>query len=375
MTRPSPGALGRFFLRIGLTAFGGPAAHIAVMHDELVRRKRWMDEQSFVDRLGITSIIPGPNSTELAILVGSSLAGGRGLLYAGLAFIGLAVVIVLVFAWAYVTFGHTPAAAALGYGIKPVMVALVADALVSLLRTVLAGPLQIVCFVAALAGYLAGFNEIALLFGLGAAAALVRNLPPARLRQLLPLCALGPLGAQAARVDVDLSTLFLVFLKTGALLYGSGYVLLAFLRADLVTRLGWLTEAELIDAVAAGQLTPGPLFSTATFVGYVLAGLPGAVLATAGIFLPSFVFVALVGPFAGRLRESPWTGAFLDGVNAAALALMAGVTLELGRAALVDAFTVGLALAAGALLLALRVNSAWLIAGGALLGLAARAWA
>ena len=372
MSEPSLSSLGRLFLRIGFTAFGGPAAHIAMMHDELVRRKRWMDEQAFVDRMGITSLIPGPNSTELAILAGSSLGGFRGLLVAGVAFVGPAVLIVLALAWVYVTFGETPAVAAIGYGVKPVVVALVAVAIVSLLRRVVAGPLQVVCFAGALVGYLAGVNELLLLFGFGVAVALVRNLPRARLRGVLPLDALGPLSFQAATSEIDLGTLFLVFLKTGALLYGSGYVLLAFLRADLVTRLGWLTEAQLIDAVAIGQLTPGPLFSTVTFVGYLLGGFPGAVLATVGMFLPSFLLVALVGPLASRLRHSPWTGAFLDGVNAAALALMAGVALELGRAAVVDAFTVVLALGGSAVLLHGRLNSAWVIAGGALLGLAFR---
>jgi chromate transporter len=378
---PSPPAHGSLrevallFLKLGIIAFGGPAAHIAMMRDEVVKRRQWLTDQQFLDLLGATNLIPGPNSTEMAIHLGYLRAGWRGLLLAGMLFIAPAMLIVLALAWAYVAYGSTPQAQGLLYGVKPVIIAVVVQAVWVLGRTAVKGLLLGIVGFTALGLYLLGFNEIALLFGSGLLVMLIANAHRMHIQGALsPLILLfgapAPLLAQLAPsvVPFSLETLFLTFLKIGAVLYGSGYVLLAFLRNDFVGRLGWLTDQQLLDAVAIGQFTPGPVFTTATFVGYLVGSWPGAILATVGIFLPSFVFVALSHPFIPRMRESPWASAFLDGVNVAAIGLMAGVTWELGRAAIVDVFTVALALVAAVLLIRFKLNSAWLVAGGALVG-------
>lgn len=364
------------FLKLGFIAFGGPAAHIALMHEEIVRRRRWVTDQHFLDLLGATNLIPGPNSTEMAIHLGFVRAGWRGLIAAGTLFILPAMLIVLALAWVYAEFGSTPQATWLLYGIKPVIIAIVTQALLGLRKAAVKGPLTGVVGAAALGLYLLGVNELALLFGgallvmaaqngrrlwaKGVAASLVPGLP-------LPLSGLvGALSAGAA--PFSLTTLFLIFLKIGAVLYGSGYVLLAFLRGDFVERLGWLTDQQLLDAIAIGQFTPGPVFTTATFIGYLLGGFPGAVLATIGIFLPSFIFVAACNPCIPMIRRSPWASGLLDGVNVAALGLMAAVAIELGRAAIVDGLTIGIGLVAGILLIRFKVNSVWLLAGGSAVG-------
>jgi chromate transporter len=379
-----PGTLAevaRVALKLGVTAFGGPAAHIAMLRDEAVVRRQWLTDAYFLDLVGATNLIPGPNSTEMVIHVGYLRAGWRGLLVAGTLFILPAATIVLALSWAYVRFGTTPAGESLLYGIKPVVIAVVAQALWGLGRTALKGPLLIAIGTAAAALYLAGFNELVILFGsallvLGARAA--QDMSPRQLGAALatpvgglPFVVLSVPLLQTAPVPVSLMTLFLTFLKIGAVLYGSGYVLLAFLRNDLVERLGWLTDQQLLDAVAIGQMTPGPVFTTATFIGYLVAGVPGAVLATVGIFLPAFVFVALLHPLVPRLRRYPWTAAMLDGVNVAAVGLMAAVTWLLGRDAIVDPLTAAVAIVAAFLLIRFRVNSAWLVAAGAMVGLAA----
>ena len=367
-------------LKLGFTAFGGPAAHIAMLHDETVVRRRWTTEQHFLDMLGVTNLIPGPNSTEMVIHTGYEHQGWRGLLVAGWLFILPAASIVLVLAWLYVRYGTTPEGAWLLYGIKPVIIAVVAQALWNLGRTAIKGALLGAIAAGVLGLYLLGINELVLLFGGGltAIAALgARRIPRngGLAIAMLPLggVKLPALAAVAADAAVPYSPLrlFLTFLKIGSVLYGSGYVLLAFLRGDFVERLGWLTERQLLDALAIGQVTPGPVFTTATFVGYVVGGVPGAVLATLGIFIPAFVLVAAVNPLVPRLRASPWMGAFLDGVNVAAIGLMAAVTLELGRAALIDWLTVALAGVAAVLLIRHRVNSAWLVLAGAMIGLLA----
>ncbi|HEY5728362.1 MAG TPA: chromate efflux transporter [Acidimicrobiia bacterium] len=364
----------RLFGRMGLTAFGGPAAHISMMHDEVVTRRGWLDDRRFLDLIGVTNLIPGPNSTEMAMHVGHQRAGWRGLLAAGVSFIVPAALITLAFAWAYVEYGSTPGGEAILYGIEPVVVVIIAQALVKLGRSAMQGWLTGVIAVVAAITYLFGVNELLIL---AAGAALVLVLRTSIRSDLLTLAAIGAGGWAAAEVagtdQISLGRLFLVFLEVGAFLYGSGYVLLAFLQNDLVDQLGVLTQDQLLDAVAIGQLTPGPVFTTATFVGYVLAGLPGAAVATVGIFLPAFVFVGAVTPIVRRIRDRVWTAALLDGVSAAALGLMAGVTLQLSRDGLVDPFTVGIAAVAALLLWRTRVNSAWLILGGALAGLAAEA--
>jgi chromate transporter len=372
--------LAALFLRLGTLAMGGPAAHIAMMEDEVVRRRRWMTHERFLDMLGICNLIPGPNSTEMAIHIGQLRAGFAGLVVAGACFILPAAAIVMAIAWMYVRYGTMPQAVGLLYGIKPVIIAVVLQALWGLGRTAiksrLLAAIAIVSFVAALFDV----NDMIVLIGGGVVMMAIRAVEDrdaaratlAALPTVVPRAsAMKPAAIAAVLVAVpfSLTTLFFFFLKVGAVLFGSGYVLLAFLRTDLVDRLHWLTQAQLLDAVAVGQVTPGPVFTTATFIGYILGGFRGAVVATLGIFLPSFFFVSISGPLIPHLRRSPLAGAFLDGVNVGAWALMAAVTLFLARAAVVDVVTTILAIASAFVLIRYRVNSAWLVIGGGLIGL------
>jgi len=353
------------FLKLGLTAFGGPAAHIAMMHDEVVKRRKWISDQGFLDLVGATNLIPGPNSTEMAIHLGFLRAGWAGLITGGVCFIFPATLIVMALAWAYVHVGTTVQALWLLYGVKPVIIAIVLQALWSLGQKAVKGLLTAAVGLTTLTLYFFGINEICLLFAGGLTVMIGANLQ--RLKRpsfgfvVIPLAGLPT----SPPLPFSLPLLFFTFLKIGAVLYGSGYVLLAFLRADFVVRFGWLTDQQLIDAVAIGQITPGPLFTTATFIGFVLGGVPGALLATLGIFLPSFVFVAISNPLIPRLRSSPWAGSLLDGVNVASVGLMAAVTIQLGRASLTDPFTVVMALMAAVMLFRFKVDSTWLILGGA----------
>jgi chromate transporter len=367
--------LAALFLRLGATSFGGPAAHIALMEDEVVRRRGWLTQEEFLDLIGATNLIPGPNSTEMAIHIGHRVAGWRGLVVAGVCFILPAALIVTALAWVYVAYGRLPPAAGVLAGVKPVVIAVVVQALWRLGRACVRSALAAAAAVAAVVLAALGVHELVVLFGVGLAIPLWRGLfartgraAPAS-AVVLATPALPVVGAASGAASFGLWPLFLVFLKTGSVLFGSGYVLLAFLRADLVQRYGWLTEQQLLDAVAIGQMIPGPLFTTATFIGYLLGGPAGAVVATAGIFLPAFVFVAASVPLLPRLRRSAVAGAFLDGVNAASLALMAVVTVQLGRAAIVDGLTVGLAVVSAVLLFRFRVNPIWLVLGGAAVGL------
>lgn len=367
------------FLRLGFTAFGGPAAHIAMMRREVVERRKWLPDERFADLIGLVNLIPGPSSTELAIYLGYLRAGWPGLLLGGVCFIGPAMLIVLSLAAVYVQFGTLPQVGWALYGVKPVVVAIIAQALLGLSRTVLRGPVLILAAVAVAALFLVGVNPLPLLLGAGLLFALARlaGRREARSASAATPLALGRrmgslFAAAGATVPFSQATLFLTFLKIGAVLYGSGYVLLAFLREDFVVRLGWLTDRQLLDAVSIGQFTPGPVFTTATFIGYLVGGLPGALLATLAIFLPSFVLVAVIHRIAGRARRWRFTSGLLDGVNAAALGLMVAVLLQLGQAALVDPLTWILALASLAILLRFKLNSAWLILAGAVAGLVAR---
>ena len=346
-----------------------------MMEDEVVRRRAWLTREEFLDYLGATNLIPGPNSTELAIHIGHARAGWPGLFVAGAAFILPATLLVGAAAWAYVRYGALPAVTGLLYGVKPVAIAIVAQALWRLGRTAVRSPALAALALVAMGAAAAGVHELIVLAGAGGAMAAMTSAsrgqrPPNSL--LASSAVVGATASAAAAassvVPFGLWPLFLVFAKAGALLFGSGYVLLAFLRADLVTRLGWLTEAQLIDAIAIGQATPGPVFTTATFIGYLLGGPVGAAVATAGIFLPAFVFVALSGPLVPRLRRSPVAGAVLDGVNVASLALMAAVSWHLARAALVDPLTIVLAAGALTALTRWRINSAWLVGCGAAVG-------
>jgi chromate transporter len=373
----SPGEVAALFLKLGCTAFGGPAAHIAMMRREVVERRRWLSDQEFLDLFAAATLIPGPSSTEMAIFLGYVRAGWPALFLAGTLFILPAMVMVLAFAWAYVRFGSLPQGEWVLYGIKPVIIAIIAQALWELAKSAFKDWLLAALSIAIIVLYLLGGNVLALLFAAGALIALVRSArrgPPSHpATAILPAAILGVGSQVAVGVPFSLSTLFLTFLKIGAVTYGSGYVLLAFLRSDFVVHLHWLTDKQLIDAIAVGQFTPGPVFTTATFIGYLTGGLQGAVLATLGIFLPSFVFVAFVYPLIPRLRRSPTARAFLDGVTAAALGLMAAVTWQLGRTAIVDSAAAVIAILAFGFLLRFRVNSAWLVVGGALLGVARKA--
>lgn len=364
------------FLRLGTTAFGGPAAHIALMEQEAVVRRGWLSREEFLDLLGVVNLIPGPSSTEMAIFLGYRRAGWMGLLLGGVCFILPAALIVSVIAWAYVKFGKLPPAEGLLYGIKPVIIAVVVQALWNLGRMAVKTRLLAVVGVVAAALSYCGVNPLLVLLVAGVlmTAAGAGSQPKGAAACLMPLLGMtsaSPLAtAAAAAAPFSLWILFLHFLKVGSVLFGSGYVLLAFLRADLVENWHWLTENQLLDAVSVGQFTPGPVFTTATFIGYILGGPKAAFVATVAIFLPSFVLVAISGRFVPYLRKSPMAGVFLDGVNVASLALMAVVTWQLGRAALVDWLTITLAVAATIWLLCYRVNSTWLILGGAALGLA-----
>lgn len=351
-----------------------------MMEEEVVRRRKWLTPEEFLDLVGATNLIPGPNSTELAIHIGHRRAGWPGLIIAGVCFILPAMLIVSVIAWAYVRYGKLPETAALLYGMKPVIIAIVAQALWNLGKTAVKTKLLAAAGIVAAAASFAGVNELIVLFGMGLAMLAVRSgskTKPAAAGGFAPLFAnlpgisatIATATGVAVAAPFSLNLMFFFFLKVGAVLFGSGYVLLVFLRADLVERWHWLTESQLLDAIAVGQFTPGPVFTTATFIGYLLGGPTGALVATLGIFLPAFIFVALSAPLIPRLRASPLAGAFLDGVNVASLALMAVVTWQLGQATLTDWLTIALALVAAILLIRWRINSAWLVLGGAAIGL------
>ena len=370
------------FVRLGFTAFGGPAAHIALFEDEVVRRRRWLTHEQFLDLLGITNLIPGPNSTEMVIHIGHERAGVAGMVVAGVAFILPASCIVGVCAWLYVRYGALPQAEGILYGVKPVVIAIIAQALEALCRKAARTRLLMALGVLGAVAVFLGLGELETLVLAGTAMAFI-SAARTGIRQHwagltvmvavagLTLAAIlfGPSWQSAGAKPFSPASLFLFFLKVGSVLYGSGYVLLAFIESDLVDRWQWITQAQLLDAVAIGQVTPGPLFTTATFIGFLLAGVTGAAVATLGIFLPSFLFVGAIGFLLPRMRKSVWAGAFLDGVNAASLALMAVVTLQLGVGTFRDPVSVLLAAASAFLLYRFRVNSTWLILGGAVIGL------
>ena len=371
------------FLKLGTTAFGGPAAHVAMMEHEFVRRRQWLTRAEFLDLIGAVNLIPGPNSTELAIFIGYRRAGWMGLVLGGVCFILPAMCMVTAIASVYVRYGSLPQVSQMLYWIKPVIIAIVVQALWGLAGSAVKSPMLAALGIAAAVLCFTGANQLAVLFGAGVFMIIVHGVgmrhggggngstPAAGIAPGVVLLGTGAGTTSAAAVAAPfgLWPLFLFFLKIGAVLFGSGYVLLAFLQADLVDRWHWLTSNQLLDAVAVGQVTPGPVFTTATFIGYLLAGKKGALIATIGIFLPSFVLVAASGPLIARLRRWRLTRAFLDGVNVAALALMAAVTWRLGVAALVDLPTVLLALVSAVVLIRYKPNSAWLVLGGAAIGL------
>ena len=360
------------FLKLGTIAFGGPAAHLALMEEEFVRRRKWLTQAEFLDRMAAANLIPGPSSTEVTIFIGQLKRGWRGLIVAGSCFIIPAAVMVSAIAWAYVRFGSLPRAQGLLYGIKPVVVAIVIQALGKLSRSGVRTPLLAVIAVLAAALNLAGVSPVLVLVIAGVLSAAALGM-----RNRLLGAAFGGAGkllagiiavGAAAAAPAGLGRLFLSFLKIGSLVFGSGYVLLAFLQSEFVQHLHWLTDRQLLDAVAVGQFTPGPVFTTATFIGYIVAGWMGALLATVGIFLPGFILVALSGPVIPRLRRSPLFAWALDGVVAGSLALMAVVTWQLGKASLVDWTTLAIFGVGMVALLRFKVNSAWLIGAAAVAG-------
>ena len=352
--------LSLLFFKLGLISFGGSAVHIAMMEEEVVRKRNWLTREEFLDLLGATNLIPGPNSTELAIHIGHRRAGWAGLIAAGTCFIVPAAAIVLLIAWFYTKYQSLPQTGWILYGVKPVVIAVVFQALWGLTKSAVKNLYLGLLAVAVIAANLLGANELVLLFASGFLVMAIAR--PFMAFVVAPATAAAANGFAA----FNFNTLFLIFLKIGAILFGSGYVLIAFLEADFVHRLHWLTESQLIDAIAVGQITPGPLFTTATFVGYLLGGNFGAFLATLGIFLPAFFFVAISGPLVPKMRASKTAGAFLDGINAASLALMASATLQLGRSSLVDIPTIAIAIVTAVLLIRFKLNSAWLvILGGA----------
>lgn len=359
------------FLKLGSIAFGGPAAHIAMMEDEVVKRRNWMSREKLLDLLGVTNLIPGPNSTELAIHIGYERAGWLGLIVAGTCFILPAMTIVWLLAAIYTRYQTVPQVGWLLYGIKPVIIAIVIQALSKLGKSAIKDIPTGIAAATVIALFFLGANEILLLLLAGVGVMLVKNWQRSRgitPAFLLPLSGFfSQISSQSVKAP-DSFSIFLLFLKIGSVLYGSGYVLLAFLQRELIDRSQLLTSEQLLDAVAIGQFTPGPVFTTATFIGYLLAGNAGAIAATIGIFLPAFVLVALVNPWVPKLRQSPWTSGFLDGVNAASVGLMAVVTWELGLAALVDWLTIALASISLLLLLRFKINSAWLVLAGGIIG-------
>jgi len=378
------GELAALFLKLGTIGFGGPAVHIGMMEAEVVRRRQWLSREYFLDLVGATNLIPGPNSTEMAIHLGFIRAGWAGLVVAGLCFILPAALITAGLAWAYVKFGSLPQVAPFFYGIKPAVLAVILAATLRLGRTALKGWRLGVVGVGVGVASLGGVNEVLALFVGGALGMLWLRLPEMKGQQrawvLAAFAGSAALGAAPAAgaagpaVTVSLWKLGAFFLKVGAVLYGSGYVLVAFLEGGLVHDYAWLTRQQLLDAIAIGQFTPGPVLSTATFVGYLVAGAPGAWVATAAIFLPSFCFVAALNPLVPRLRRSPWTAAFLDAVNVSSIALMAAVTLKLAQSTLTAWPAWLIAAAAAALGVGWKVDPSRLILGGAVAGWALSRW-
>lgn len=368
-------ALATVFFKLGLIAFGGPAAHIALMDDEIVVRRRWITREKLLDLFGVTNLIPGPNSTELAIHIGYEYGGWSGLFVAGFCFILPAMTMVWILAAIYDQYQTLPQLESILYGIKPVIIAIVIQALLKLGKKAAKDFPTRLTGVAVIVAFLLGINQILLLFLAGLGVMLFKQLKHrwGRLSSvsLLPVSELLAQGNSVAVTphSPHWMSVFLFFLKVGAVLYGSGYVLLAFLQRDLVEHWQWLTSQELLDAVAVGQLTPGPIFTTATFVGYLVAGNMGAIAATVGIFLPAFLLVGLINPWVVKLRQSIFASHFLDGVNAASLGLMAVVTYTLAEAALIDLLTIILMLLSLLAVFRFKINSAWLVIAGGVMGL------
>nr|ASR75196.1 hypothetical protein [Nostoc sp. KVJ2] len=387
------GELAKMFFKLGVIGFGGPVAHIAMIEDEVVKRRQWLTREHFLDLLGATNLIPGPNSTEMAIHIGYIYAGWLGLIVSGVCFVLPAVLITGGFAWVYVAYGTLPQVAPLLYGIKPAVLAIIINALWGLAKkAVKSRQLLVIALAVGLLTLLFKLNEVIALL-IGGLLGMVwlhsgdkNDKPGDKANFLIASLSTGATLKASAAVAASVATASTVakislwqlgwfFLKVGSVLFGGGYLLVAFLQGGLVEEYGWLTQQQLLDAIAIGQFTPGPVLSTATFIGYIIAGIPGAIVATIGIFLPSFVFVAALNPLIPRLRASSWTRAFLDAVNVSAVALMVVTTLQLGAATLtlaqapfVDFLGCAIAIVSAILAIHFRINAAWLVFGSAFIG-------
>ena len=354
------------FLKLGSIAFGGPAAHIAMMEDEVVKKRKWMTQEHFLDLVGATNLIPGPNSTEMTMHCGHERAGWKGLFVAGFCFISPAVVITAFFAHLYEQYGQLPKIAPFIYGIKPAVIAIIVMAAYRLGKKAIKDSQLAILGIIFVAGSLLGLNEILILFGgglLGLFLYFIRK-NNKTLHSVIPFLLLNSINP----IKIGSLKIFLTFLKIGAILYGSGYVLFAFLDAELVAA-GWLTRQVLIDAVAVGQITPGPVLSTSTFIGWQLNGLTGALVATLGIFLPSFIFVLVLNPLIPKMRKSKVAAAFLDTVNVAAVALIIAVCIEMSKDSLTDWRTFVIVIVSLVLVFFLKkMNSAFIVLIGAVLG-------
>ena len=365
------------FLRLGATSFGGPAAYMGFMHHEIVVRRKWIDDQRFLDLMSATMLLPGPNATEVAAHLGLLRAGWLGLIAAGGLFILPGTAAIMVVAWAYVKYGSLPQVGWVLYGVKPAVIAIIVQAVWSLGKRGIKKPLLIIVGLGVLVLYLFGINEIVLLLGGAALVLLVQSGWRLRRRGAAALLVTPVLllklpftGLAVGAIAFNQATLFLTFLKIGATLFGTGYVLLAFLNSEFVVNLGWLTHAQVVDAIAvAGQITPGPVFNSAAFIGYLLGGWPSALLAVLGIFLPSFILVGLLSRFLPALRKSWLAASFLDGINASSLGLMAAVAIQLGRVVIIDPFTIIITLVALFLVIRFKISSVWLVLGGGGLGM------
>ena len=357
--------LTKLFLKLGFTAFGGPAAHIGMMQQEVVMKRKWMSEEHFLDLIGATNLIPGPNSTEMAIHIGYERSGWKGLIVAGLCFILPAVCITGIFAWFYKQYGQLPEAQPFIYGIKPAIIAIILSAIYPLAKKSFKTIELMVSGAIILVLSLLGFNEIILMFSAGILALLLKSVRSnTSVKSISPILQIGT----ASLIQVSNAKLFFIFLKIGSILYGSGYVLFAFLDSELVMN-GLLTRQQLIDAIAIGQFTPGPVFSSVTFIGYQMNGIYGAIAATIGIFLPSFIFVALLNPFIPKIRSSKWFSVFLDAINAASIALIIAACYQMGRDSIYDWRTICVALIS--LIITFRfkkINSAWIVMGSSMVG-------
>ncbi|HRG81416.1 MAG TPA: chromate efflux transporter [Chitinophagaceae bacterium] len=359
--------IAKLFLKLGVVAFGGPAAHIAMMQEEVVTKRKWLTEQHFLDLIGATNLIPGPNSTEMAIHIGFEKGGWKGLIIAGLCFIMPAVLITGVFAWLYSLYGQVPAVQPFVYGIKPAIIAIILGAVFPLAKKSLKTPELVIIGILVLVCSLLRFNEIYLMFGAGLVGLLLTSIKRNKnINGFLPFPFLQISDTTA--ISATNLNLFLIFLKIGAILYGSGYVLFAFLDTELVST-GLLSRQQLIDAIAVGQITPGPVFSSVTFIGYQINGLSGAIVSTIGIFLPSFLFVALLNPFVKMMRNSKLFSAFLDAVNVASVAIIVSICFSMGRETITDWRTITIAVLSIVLCFGYRkINSSLIVLGGSLLG-------